>query len=130
MGTIMIKLLRLPDFLLHNVIYLPELQRNLLSLVHIQQQGHFVHMLDGKVEIRQDSDNMVVMTRMEDERLLKLKGTYAHTQNVAYLSHHNEGIMPFSLLWHARFGHINYDNLHLLRNNGVFGLPTIPRKLK
>jgi hypothetical protein len=68
-------------------------------------------MFDGKVEIRKDSDNMVVMTRMEDGRLLKLKGTSAYTQNVAYLSHHSEGIIPSSLLWHARFGHINYDNL-------------------
>jgi hypothetical protein len=40
MGTIRLKLPGLPDFLLHNVLYLPELQRNLLSLVHIQQQGH------------------------------------------------------------------------------------------
>jgi hypothetical protein len=32
--------------------------------------------------------------------------------------------------WHARFGHINYDNLHLLKKNGVSGFPTIPRNLK
>jgi hypothetical protein len=130
MGTIRLKLPELPDFLLHNVLYLLELQRNLLSLVHIRKQGHFVHMIGGKVEIRKDSDNMGVMIEMEDGRLLKLNGTYAHTQTVAYLSHHDLGIIPSSLLWHARFGHISYDNLRLLRNNGVSGLPTIPRKLK
>jgi hypothetical protein len=130
MGTIRLKLPGLLDFLLHNVLYLPELQRNLLSLVHIRQQGHSVHMFGGKVEIRKDSDNMVVMTRMEDGRLLKLKGTSSHTQNVAYLSHHDAGIIPSSLLWHAIFGHINYDSLRLLRKNGVSGFPTIPRKLK
>jgi hypothetical protein len=32
-------------------------------------------MFGGKVEIRKDSDNMVVMIRMEDRRLLKMKGT-------------------------------------------------------
>ena len=32
-------------------------------------------------------------------------------------------------MWHARFGHLDYDNLHLLKKNGVTGLPTIPRKL-
>jgi hypothetical protein len=98
--------------------------------VHIQQQGHSIHIFSGKVEIRKASDNMVVMTRVEDGRLLKLKGTSAHAQNFAYLSHHNEGTMPSSLLWHARFGHINYDNLHLLKKNGVSGFPTIPRNLK
>jgi hypothetical protein len=35
-GTVMLKLLRFPTFLLHDVLYLPELQRNLLSLMHIQ----------------------------------------------------------------------------------------------
>jgi hypothetical protein len=87
-------------------------------------------MISGKVEIRKDSDNMVVMTRMEDGRLSKLNGTFSHTHTVAYLSHHDSGIIPSSLLWHASFGHINYDSLHLLRNNGDSGLPTIPTKLK
>jgi hypothetical protein len=87
-------------------------------------------MISGKVEIRKDFDNMLVMTGKEDGRLLKVNGTSAHTKNVAYLPHHSECIMPSSLLWHARFGHINYDNLCLLRKNGLSGLPTIPRKLK
>jgi hypothetical protein len=78
-------------------------------------------MIGGKFEIRKDSDNMLVMTRMEYGRLLKLNGTSAHTQNAAYLSDHGEGIMSSSLLWHAIFGHINYDILHLLKKNGVSG---------
>jgi hypothetical protein len=130
MGTIWIKLIGIRDFLLHNVLYLPELQINLLYLVHIRQQVHSIHMIGGKVEIRKDSDNMVVMTGMEDKTLLKLNGTYAHTQTVAYLSHHDSGIIPSSLLWHDIFGHINDDSFRLLRKNGVSGLPTIPRKLK
>ncbi len=36
LGTIRLKLPGLPDFLLHHVIYLPQLKRNLLSLVHIR----------------------------------------------------------------------------------------------
>jgi hypothetical protein len=88
--------------------------------VHIRQQGHSIHIFDGKVEIRKASDNMVVMTRVEDERLLKLKGTSIHAQHSAYLSHHSEGTFPSSLLWHARFGHINYNNLRLMKKNDFF----------
>jgi hypothetical protein len=33
-------------------------------------------MFDGKVEIRRYFNNMVIMTRWEDERLLRLKGTF------------------------------------------------------
>jgi hypothetical protein len=61
---------------------------------------------------------------------LKLKGTYACGQIFAYLSHHDEGTLSFSLLWHASFGHINYDSLCMLKKNGISGLPTIPRNLK
>jgi hypothetical protein len=87
-------------------------------------------MFGGKFEIRKYSDNVVVMTKMEYGRILKLKGTSIHTQNVAYFSHQGEGIMLSILLWHVIFGHINYEILHLLRKNGVSGFLTIPRKLK
>jgi len=61
-GTIRLKLLGFPEFLLHDVLYLPKLQRNLLSLVHIRQQGHSIHVFVGKVEVRRSSNNMFVMT--------------------------------------------------------------------
>jgi len=66
MGTIKLNFPRLTDFLLCNVLYLPKLQRILLSLVHIRKQGHFVHMIGGRIEIRKDSDNMLVMIKMEE----------------------------------------------------------------
>jgi hypothetical protein len=84
-------------------------------------------MFGGKVEIRKDSNNMLVMTGMEDGIFLKFNGTSSHTHIVAYLSHHDSCIMLYSLLCHSKFGHINYDSLHLLRKNGVFYFPTIPR---
>jgi hypothetical protein len=84
----------------------------------------------AKLKYKKDSDNMVVMIGMGDGRLLKLNVTSTHSQNVAYLSHHGECIIASSLLRHAIFDHINYDNLRLLRKNGVSGLLTIPRKLK
>jgi hypothetical protein len=87
-------------------------------------------MFGGKVEIRKDSENMVVMIGVEDGRLLKLKGTSA-MQKMLHTSLITVKVQcPSSLLWHTRFVHINYDSLHLLRNNGVSGFPTIPRKLK
>ena len=125
MGTIWLKMPGFSDFLLNNVLYLPELQRSLLPLVQIRQQGHSIHMFDGIVEIRKSSDNQVIMTGYEDGKLLKLKGSSARVQNYAYLSQHGEGNLSSSSLWHARFGHLNYNSLRLLRKNGVFGLPTI-----
>ena len=130
LGTVRLKLPGLPDHILHEVLYLPDLKRNLLSLVEIRQQGHSIHLFDGKAEVRSASDHSLVMEGIEEGRLLKLKGSSAHAQNFAFSSHHDEGTFPSSLLWHARFGHLNYDRLRLLKKNGVDGLPTIPRKPK
>eukprot|EP00253_Pinus_taeda_P036637 PITA_36637 len=130
LNTIRLKLPGLPDFLLHHVLYLPQLRRNVLSLVHIHQQGHSIHKFDGNVEVRKASDHSLVMIWIEEERLLKLQGTSAHARNFSYNSHYDEGTFLPSLLWHARFGHLNYDSLRLLKKNGVSSLPTIPGKLK
>ena len=70
------------------------------------------------------------MRGIEEERLFKLQGTSTRAQHFSYNSHHEEGTLPSSLLWNGIFGHLNYENLLLLKKNGVAGLPTIPRKLK
>jgi hypothetical protein len=129
-GTIGLKLLGFPNFILHDVLYVPKLRWDLLSLVQIQQQCHTIHMFDGQAEIRRSFDNKVSMTGWEDEKLLKSKGTYAGEQFFAHLSHDDEGALLYSLLWHTRFGKINYDSLPMLNKNGVFCFPTIQRNLK
>ena len=85
-GSIRLKLSGFPDFVLKNVLYLLELQRNLLSLVQIRQQGHSIHMFDEIVEIRKSFDNKIIMAGYEDGKLLKLKGCFAIVQNFAYMS--------------------------------------------
>ena len=70
------------------------------------------------------------MTGIEEERILKLQGTSTCAQKFSYSSHYDEGTFPSSLLWHARFGHLNYKSLCFLKKNGVTSLPTFPRKLK
>ena len=87
-------------------------------------------MFDGKLEVRKASDHSLVMRGIEEERLLKLQGTSTRAQHFSYNSHHEEGTLPSSLLWHARVGHLNYESLYLLKKNVVVGLPTIPRKHK
>ena len=82
---------------LDHVLYLPQLKRNLLSLVHIRQQGHSIHMFDGKLEVRKSSDHSLVMRGKEEERLLKLQGTSAHAEHFSYISHHEEGTLPLKL---------------------------------
>jgi hypothetical protein len=57
---------------------------------------------------------MVIMTGWKDDKLLTLKGTPAQEHNSTYLSHHDEGTLYSSILWHGKFGHMNHDILHVL----------------
>jgi transposase InsO family protein len=83
---------------------------------------------DGIIEIRRASDHVVVMTGVEDDKLLKLKGTSSNAKNYANLAQQS-GNLSSILLWHARFGHINYDSLILMKQKDIQGLPTIPKQL-
>jgi hypothetical protein len=60
-GSIRLRLPGLVDYILHHVLYIPQLKRNLMSLIHIRQQGHSIHMFDGIIEIRKASDQVIFM---------------------------------------------------------------------
>ena len=81
-------------------------------------------------EVIKESYHSLVIEGIAEGRILKLQGTSTHAQNFAFSSHYDEGTFPSSLLWNAIFGHLNYENIRLLKKNGVTGFPTIPRKLK
>ena len=68
------------------------------------------------------------MTGVEEDKLLKLKGTSSFQSNSALLAQHSDTLSS-SLLWHARFGNINYESIRIMKQQGIQGLPTIPRKL-
>ena len=87
-------------------------------------------MFDGIVEMRTPSSNLVIITRCEYRKSLKLKATSKRARNFSCLSQHEEGTLSSSLLWHARYEHINYNCLRLLKENGVSEVPTSPKKLK
>ena len=63
---------------------------------------------------------------MEDDFFLKLNGISSNSQNSANLALHNDNLSS-SLLWDARFGHINYDSLIIMKQKGFQELLTIPR---
>ena len=50
-GSIRLKLPGFADYILHDVLYIPQLKRNLMSLIQVRQQGHSIHVFDGIVEI-------------------------------------------------------------------------------
>lgn len=52
-----------------------------MSLIHIRQQGHSIHIFYGIIEIRRESDNPAMMTGVEEGILLKLNSIPSTTQS-------------------------------------------------
>ena len=101
-----------------------------MSLVQIRDQVHSIHMFYGRVYIRNSFENQVIMTEYEDGMLLKLKGSFARVHNFSCLSQHREGTLSYNLLWHARYGNLNYNSLCFLKKNGFYGFLTITKNIK
>ena len=57
-----------------------------------------------------------------------MNGTSSISQNSTNLTYDN-GNLSSILLWHARFGHIKYDSLKIVKHEGLQGIPTIPGQL-
>jgi len=57
-----------------------------MSLVHIRQQGHAIHVFDGIIEIKIAFDHVVFMPGVEDDKILKMKGTSSNVPNSTNLS--------------------------------------------
>lgn len=67
------------------------------------------------------------MTSVEEGTLLKLNGTSSTNshESSTFLAQQSDVFSP-NLLWHARFCHINYGNVIIMKKKGIKGLPTIP----
>jgi hypothetical protein len=114
--------------MISNVWYIPTFKKNLLSLVTIRQVGHRVIMEDGLVKINSIKQNMkTVMTSYKYGKLLRKKGTVIprHSDLVGTIS---TCISPI-ILWHVRYGHINFESLSRLKKQGmVKGIPTFKKE--
>ena len=82
----------------------------MLPLIEIRQQGHSIHIFYAKVKIRRENDNKIVMTSVEEDKLLKLHGMSSVALNTTYLVQQNDTLSSY-FLWHACFSHVNYESI-------------------
>ena len=95
-----------------NVLYVPDLSFNLLSVSSLTKQGASVEFLADRVTIRDNASGTSLASSQQDGGLYKFMALVSHTVDDA--------------LWHARFGHLSYSTLQSTHKDGlVDGLPTI-----
>ena len=111
-GTISIFRTSLDMRYFSNVLYVPDLGFNLLSVSSLTKQGASVEFLADRVTIRDYASGTSLASGQQDGGLYKFMALVSQTADDA--------------LWHARFGHLSYSTLQQAHKDGmVDGLPAI-----
>jgi hypothetical protein len=102
----------------HEVLYVPGLKKNLLSISVMEDKGYEVNFWRGQVAVCQEVASPDTALRIEvwDGNLYRLQG-----QPIQALMRTSESLCE---LWHKRMGHLHPKALPLLRQM-VTGLPDI-----
>ncbi|KAH9726202.1 hypothetical protein KPL70_008169 [Citrus sinensis] len=109
--------------LISDVLYVPNLTQNLLSVGQLIQKGFLIYFDDEKCKIIDKTNNhTVAVVEMSKNKVFPL--VMPLDENVALKTENSD----LSNLWHLRYGHLNYKGLNLLKQkNMVIGLPDVGR---
>ena len=94
-----------------NVWFVPKLERNLLSVPRITEQGYHVVFLDQSCQVKAGNGQAIL-------RGVKQSGIYLlqHHQHVAMVGQPQEDSKQ---LWHQRLGHLNMESIRKLARRGL-----------
>jgi hypothetical protein len=117
-GTVSFQRESLPPMLLREVLYVPGLKKNLVSISTIEERGYEVLFRDGQVLLFPKGSNItsaiVIVTR--HEKLYKLM--FQPTRALFHSTNNND----LCELWHMRMAHLHHEALRVLREI-VTGVP-------
>ncbi|KAA3461320.1 Retrovirus-related Pol polyprotein from transposon TNT 1-94 [Gossypium australe] len=103
-----------------NVLFVPDLKTNLLSIGQLQENGYKISINDVVCRIQYEKLGLIAQVDMTPNRMFPL---YLHTvTNSCFLAR----LEDESWLWHFWYGHLNFGGLKILQQkNMMTGLPHI-----
>jgi hypothetical protein len=117
-GTISFQRESLPPMLLRDVLYVPDLKKNLISVSTIEERGYEVLFHDGHVFLFPKGSSItsakVIGTRHEN--------LYKFMFQPASALFHSTNINDLCELWHRRMNHLHHGAMRILREI-VTGVP-------
>ena len=103
------------EFTLSNILYVPGITKNLLSISAFSKCGYHIIFDDNRCIVRdREKENKVVLTGTLIKGLYVLDN-YERKAHIMVVSEITIA-MKNAQLWHARFGHINFRSLLNLQN--------------
>jgi hypothetical protein len=106
---------------IRNVVYVPGIKKNLISLSTITDQNLKVEFFKNYCIVKDLLDHFQTVA-------MGVRAGGLYKLDVTSKAHHalTSATMPTEILWHQRYGHINHPDLLLLqKNNMVEGLPML-----
>ncbi|GJU75510.1 retrovirus-related pol polyprotein from transposon TNT 1-94 [Tanacetum coccineum] len=104
------------SFVLHNVRYIPELKRNLISLGTLEKEGYTVKLHLGKVKVINGS-RVILSGIRRDNCVYSLDGRSMAGELNSSVKEKDS----LAQVWHKRLGHISEAGLQVLEKQGLFG---------
>jgi len=93
-----------------DVLYVPDLGKNLLSVSAVTKRGNTVSFEKGKCSIFNSSWIEIGSGKLQG-KLFNLDAKVQHTHEAKIADQQTEDI------WHKRYGHLNHNSLRSLQNN-------------
>nr|GEY44534.1 retrovirus-related Pol polyprotein from transposon TNT 1-94 [Tanacetum cinerariifolium] len=115
-GKVRVQLKDVSSFMLHNVRYIPELKRNLISLRTVKKEGYTVKLQSGKVKVINGS-RVILSGIQRDNYVYSLDG-HAMAGEINASVEEKDSLAQ---VWHKRLGHISEAGLQVLEKQGLFG---------
>jgi GAG-pre-integrase domain/Integrase core domain len=122
-GTIVIKGRNREQRAISGVYYIPKLTNNIISLGQLEERGCKVKIDDGNLKVFDKNGRLIIRVQRTRNRLYILKLNLVRSVCL------KTSIEVDSQMWHARYGHINFQSLRKLsQGNIVEGLLEIECK--
>ncbi|KAK2439455.1 putative mitochondrial protein [Trifolium repens] len=120
-GNIVIKSKKGGKVIISEVIYVPDMSCNLLSLGQLVEKGFSVKLEDSALKLFDKMKNLVLMCNLSKNRTYKCK-----ISSVDMMCMSTTITDDIEALWHKRYGHLNFRNLSDLNSKElVYGIPKI-----
>lgn len=103
---------------INNVLFVPDLRTNLLSVGQLQEKGYEISIKDGVCRIQDEKLGLIAQVNMTANRMFPLY--LDNTTSSCFFAR----LKDEAWLWHFRYGHLNFGGLKTLqKKNMVMGLP-------
>lgn len=109
--------------LISDVLYVPEIDQNLLSVAQLLENSYKVLFEDLHCQIKDPEGKEVCKVQMKDKRFV------LDLMNLEHAAVHKE-VSNNTILWHKRLGHFHHDALIFMKKNNLAkGLPELEEDL-